>query len=168
MNVWKLTTGGLMAGCCRPIKPSYEYAMLVVIEPLALIYLKVKHKWKTANGTQHLHAAHVFLNIKCNESHTSPVWMDWKWCSSNEPASRLNVFTLHTPLWWCWCERLQVSSGNEGCQWRRGACGPWSGSGREEWESSHRSLGTSTCYGEQKGTWLIRYGPLHSLYWAAC
>lgn len=121
MTSWKLTTEDLTAGCCRPITPSNEYTMLQSLSPLALIYLKVEHKWKTANSTQHLHAAHVSLDIKCNESHTSPVWTGWKWCSSNEPASQLNVFTLHTPLWWCWCERLQVSSRDEGCQWRRGA-----------------------------------------------
>lgn len=89
--------------------------------PPALIYLKVEHKWKTANSTQHLHAGHVSLDIKRNESHTSPVWTGWKWCSSNEPASQLNVFTLHTPLWRRWCERLQVSSAGEDCQRRRGA-----------------------------------------------
>lgn len=29
--------------------------MPVVVEPPGPIYLKVEHKWKTANGTQHLH-----------------------------------------------------------------------------------------------------------------
>lgn len=117
----KLTTGDLTAGCCRPITPSNEYTMPQSLSPLALIYLKVEHKWKTANSAQHLHAAHVSLDIKCNESHTSPVWTGWKWCSSNEAASQLNVFTLHTPLWWCWCERHQVSTGDGGCQRRSGA-----------------------------------------------
>lgn len=118
--------------------------------PPALIYLKVEHKWKTANSTQHPHAGHVSLDIKCNESHTSPVWTGWKWCSSNEPASQLNVFTLHTPLWRCWCERLQVSSAGKDCQRKeRGRC-PRSGSGRTKWEWSHSSLGTSACYGEDR------------------
>ena len=32
MNMWKLTTGDLTAGCCTPIKQSNEYTMLVLIE----------------------------------------------------------------------------------------------------------------------------------------
>lgn len=165
MNAWKLTTGNLTAGCCRLMKPSNEYTMPVVVVSPGSYLSEGKHKWKTANGTQLLPAAHVCLDITCNESHTSPVWMGSKWCSSNEPASLLNVFTLHTPLWWCWCERLQVSIGDEDCQWRRGdAVLMW------DWEKGmgmEPQLIGNTVLGGQ-GTWLIRYGPLHLLYWAAC
>lgn len=94
---------------------------LCTFNPLRFIYLGEVHKWKNANGPQQVPAVHPSLDITCHKSHTSSVWTGWKWCSSNEPASPLNVFTLHTPLWWRWCERLQVSSGHEGCQRRRGS-----------------------------------------------
>lgn len=62
---------------------------------------RAERKWKTANSTQHLHAAHVSLDIKRNESHTSPVrtTLENDAAQMNLPASQLNVFTLHTPLW---------------------------------------------------------------------
>lgn len=55
---------------------------------------------ETANSTQHLHAAHVSLDISWNESHTSPVRTTWEndAAQMNLPASQLNVFshfTLH-------------------------------------------------------------------------
>lgn len=91
----------------QPMNTQYQRSSgtssLTPLQAPAGFYLSERagRKWKTANSTQHLHAAHVSLDIKRNESHTSPVrtTRENDAAQMNLPASQLNVFTLHTPLW---------------------------------------------------------------------
>lgn len=133
-----------------------------------------ERKWKTANSTQHLHAAHVSLDIKCNESHTSPVrtTRENDAAQMNLPASQLNVFTLHTPLWRRWCERLQVSGAGGGLSGEEpAATAAWSCEcewGDWKWELEPQLIGDIRPPRRGQGTRLIRYGPVHLRHWAAC
>lgn len=171
------TSGGdPTAGCSsRPITPANEYTMPAVIEqpppfPQAPAgsYLseRAERKWKTANSTQHLHAAHVSLDIKCNESHTSPVrtTRENDAAQMNLPASQLNVFTLHTPLLRRRCERLQVSGAGGGLSGEEPAVTAWSCEcewGDWKWELEPQLIGDIRPPRRGQGTRLIRYGPVH-------
>lgn len=133
--------------------------------PWLLFIWRLSINGKLQIAFEHLHAAHVSLDISSNESHMSPVWTLWKRRGPNEAASQLNVFTLHTPLWHGrWCERLQVSGGDEETVIVRGEGGPRSGR-KGPGNGAHSSLGMSA---RGQRTWLIRYGPVHLRHQAAC
>lgn len=112
---------------------------------------------------EHLHAAHVGLDIRFNESHMSPVWMVWpKWSCLPVKCFHTSHSIMTRVLMWaapgeprgrgdCHCE----GRGGRGMAGRDG-----------EWNS--QLIGNVSVLRREQRTWLIRYGPVHLRHHAAC